>query len=47
MFLHEGYHQINDAMNGIGAEEHRFSCEHMFVRMRHVRRTEATRAHLK
>lgn len=32
---------IEDAMSGISAEEHSFSCEHMFVRMGHVRSTEA------
>jgi nicotinamidase-related amidase len=31
---------VEDAMSGISAEEHRFTCEHMFVRMGHVRSTE-------
>lgn len=30
---------VEDAMSGISAEEHRFTIEHMFVRMGHVRRT--------
>jgi nicotinamidase-related amidase len=32
---------VEDAMSSISAEEHQFTCEHMFVRMGHVRNTDA------